>query len=200
MDNYQHVKSFYKSRYHSFGNRVQSLGWYSSKEQFIRFEALTKDFDTQLLKKESIVDFGCGLAHFLTWLQEKGFSNDYTGVDIIEEFLEKNRFRFPKNQFLTSHNFLNNKKKYGFIFASGAFTIPWSDNHVEKIKSIIKELFNKCNFGFSFNMLSVSSIFKNPRYYYFDPLDVSKYCAALTPKHVLDCSYLPGDFTIRMWK
>ncbi|SFR16611.1 methyltransferase domain-containing protein [Desulfoscipio geothermicus] len=200
MDNYQHVKLFYKSRYHSFGNSVQSLGWSSSKEQLIRFEALTKDFDKQLLKKESIVDFGCGLAHFLTWLQEKGFSNDYTGVDIIEEFLEQNRFRFPKNQFLTSHNFLNNQKKYGFIFASGAFTIPWGDNHVKKIKSAIKELFNKCNFGFSFNMLSVSSIFKNPRYYYFDPLDVSEYCAALTSKHVLDCSYLPGDFTIRMWK
>lgn len=52
MDNYQHVKSFYKSRYYTFGNSIQSLGWNSSKEQLKRFEALTKDFDKQLLKKK----------------------------------------------------------------------------------------------------------------------------------------------------
>ncbi|AGL02350.1 class I SAM-dependent methyltransferase [Desulfoscipio gibsoniae] len=200
MDNYQHVKSFYKSRYYTFGNSIQSLGWNSSKEQLKRFEALTKDFDKQLLKKESIVDFGCGLAHFLIWLQEKGYSNNYTGVDIIEEFLEQNRSRFPENQFLTSQNFFNNKKKYGFIFASGAFTIPWGQNHTEKIKSAIRKLFNKCIYGFSFNMLSFYSLFKNPQYCYFDPFAMDKYCDTLTSKHILDCNYLPGDFTICMWK
>lgn len=53
MDNYQRVKSFYKSRYYSFGNSIQSLGWNSSKEQLKRFEALTIIVNVNAYVKET---------------------------------------------------------------------------------------------------------------------------------------------------
>ncbi|MEW6573794.1 MAG: class I SAM-dependent methyltransferase [Bacillota bacterium] len=200
MSHYQEVVSFYKRRYSTFGNSPRSLGWGSPIEQRKRFEALIRDYDPDLLASESIVDFGCGLAHFLPWLQERGYGKFYTGVDIVEDFLAENRLRFPGYEFLKSEDFLNNGKRYGFIFASGVFTIPWGDNHPGIVKGTIEKLFDKCIYGFSFNMLYGWSLFKNPRFYYFNPRTVDRFCGTLTSKRVLDCSYLPGDFTIRMWK
>lgn len=200
MSHYPEVVSFYKKQFCKFGNSTGSLGWGSPKEQRKRFEALIRDYDRDLLASESMVDFGCGLAHFLPWLQERGYGRHYTGVDIVEDFLAQNRLRFSGYEFLNSEDFLRNGKQYGFIFASGVFTIPWGENHIELVKKTIEKLFHKCVCGFSFNMLDSRFLFKNPRYYYFNPKRIDRFCSTLTSKRALDYAYLPGDFTIRMFK
>lgn len=45
-------------------------------------------------------------------------------MDIIEEFLEQNRSRFPENQFLTSQNFFNNKKNMVLFLPVGPLRYP----------------------------------------------------------------------------
>jgi len=194
---YRKVYSFYKGRLISFGRSAQTVG-FSTLEQQKRFQALIKNVDLELLGRESKVDFGCGLSHFLPWLQEKGLEKDYVGVDIIEKFLKDNRIRYPEFKFVSMNDFIDTHQKYGYIFASGVFTIPWCQNHYEEVKKCIKMLFNKCRYGFSFNMLSIYYGNKIPAYYYFDPFDIGKCCYNMTKKIIIDCSYLPEDFTITL--
>lgn len=58
--------------------------------------------------------------------------------------------------------FFRKPGRYDLVFSSGAFTIPWDDNHFEMVANTIKKLFDKCNYGFSFKMLSSFTLFKAP--------------------------------------
>ncbi|MFZ5644135.1 MAG: class I SAM-dependent methyltransferase [Bacillota bacterium] len=171
-----------------FGRSPQAVG-FSTPEQQKRFQALIKNVDLESLRRESKVDFGCGLSHFLPWLQEKGLEKDYFGVDIMEEFLKDNRIRFPDFKFISTNDFIGTSQKYGFIFTSGVFTIPWCQNHNEEVKKCIKMLFNKCRHVFSFNMLNTHYKNKILSYYYFDPIEIGKYPYRIKPREKQSRNY-----------
>lgn len=200
MERNKEVLNFYKQRFNKHGESVLSLGWNKPQEQLIRFQALVRNFDDLLAKSNSVVDFGCGLAHFLPWLRNRGYAGQYIGVDIVDMFLEKNRQVYPGYDFISSESFLNLPVKYDLIFSSGVFTIPWGENHAKMVLNTIEQLFDKCNYGLAFNMLSSYTIFKNPHYCYFNPLTVLKFCQTLASECVLHAGYLPNDFTIIMRK
>lgn len=200
LANYNQIKNFYQKRYSRSNRSHKAVGWGSKKKQYERFKALIKNFDQKLLKEESIVDFGCGLADLLPWLQEKGFEKNYIGVDIIEKFLKNNRKKFPEFKFIDTESFLKKSQKYGFIMASGVFTLSWGQNHRKQVKDMIKRLYNKSHHGFSFNMISSFYPKTKTNHYYFNPLKIGEFCKSITKKLIIDCSYLPEDFTITLFK
>ncbi|MBM7622839.1 methyltransferase domain-containing protein [Sporohalobacter salinus] len=200
MSNYNQLKNFYRKRYSHSDRSYRAVGWASKQKQHQRFKALIKNFDKKLLKKERIVDFGCGLADLLPWLQKKGLAAGYTGVDIMEEFLQENRKRFPEFEFINSESFFNNSQKYGFIVASGVFTLSWGRNHRKQVKDMIKRLYNTSYHGFSFNMISSFYPKTKKNYYYFNPFEIGEFCKSITKKLIIDCSYLSEDFTVTLFK
>ncbi|ADL13486.1 class I SAM-dependent methyltransferase [Acetohalobium arabaticum] len=200
MSNYNQIKNFYRKRYSSSNKSHKAVGWESEQKQYKRFKALIKNFDQELLKKESIVDFGCGLADLLPWLQKRSLAEKYIGVDIMEEFLKDNRKKFPEFRFIDTGSFLKKPQKYGFIVASGVFTLSWGQNHRKQIKDMIKRLYNKSYHGFSFNMISSFYPKTKKNYYYFNPLKMGEFCTSITERLIIDCSYLPEDFTITLFK
>ena len=113
----------YCQLYEEYGDNERSLGWNKPKQRHrydILFKMITKRSQLLFKKDIKLLDIGCGLAHFLSYLNEKKFSGIYVGVDANKIFVEKCRKKFPQKEFfceIVSDYYYN----ADIIVASGIF-------------------------------------------------------------------------------
>ena len=107
--------------YKQHGVDEKSLGWTKNK-QGRRFKQISQVFE---LEDASILDIGCGFGDLLDYLHHTypGTTFDYTGVDLMKEFIDVAREKHPDAEFVHS-DFLEfgSGKKYKYIINCGCFT------------------------------------------------------------------------------
>src|ERR1035437_4210533 len=122
---------FYKEALSLYGNDVKSLHWIDDKSQNIRFEIFNKIADlNNNLSKKSALDVGCGFGDLYKFFISQHIEVDYTGIDIIPDFISRAKEKFPEAKFRVEDIFSTNEK-YDYIFASGSlnFTVTDSKNY-----------------------------------------------------------------------
>ena len=76
----------YSKRLQKFGYDPRTLGWDSQKNQESRFKIATNSFD---MKDLSVLDLGCGLGDFYTYLKNQFIpTSSYSGIDINPELID----------------------------------------------------------------------------------------------------------------
>ena len=92
------VAGLYEGRIAEHGLTVDALKSGGTGKQWVRHSVHAEAFDLNGLH---ILDVGCGLAMFYRFLRRRGVvPASYTGIDIVEPFLEANRKAFPEARFL----------------------------------------------------------------------------------------------------
>lgn len=125
----------YNSLLQHHGFNEKGLGW--------RKEDLNERYELFLnhlsFKDKTILDYGCGLAHFFIFLKKKKiiFKNYYCwDINIkLKNFLKKKYYKNKKFNFV---NNVNNQKKFDIILSNGV--------HNYNIKDIEKIFFKDLNF------------------------------------------------------
>ena len=187
-------QEFYDRRVVKYGSSYKSLNWGSKKSQQERFKVLVQIGE---LNDKRILDFGCGVGDFLEWINNLGIDVDYTGIDISKKMVEKAKEKFPKGHFYQKNIFTSPlDKNFDYIFLSGIFTYT---NKTFFEKCIIL-LYDNCNLGIGFNLLSTWFENKSNKEFYANPSDVIKFCKKLTKKIIFRHDYHPRDFTIFLYK
>jgi len=118
----------------------RTLLWSSLEAQQKRFEQMK---NLCLFKNKKILDVGCGVGDFLKYLQNNSLEVNYTGVDIIEEFIKEASYRHPEAKFLLQ-NILEPafSSVYDIVVASGIFSFSsreFIEKMILKMFSIAKE-------------------------------------------------------------
>lgn len=160
----KHIQK-YNERYEEHGDNCKALGWPSEADNRKRFEVMLSLVRwTRHRTTTSILDFGCGLGHFLSWLLERGITYDnttYTGLDINPAFVNACHTKYPDQTFY-SLNILDNEDfgklpAFDYIIANGVFTekldTPWSD-HWSYFAAVTHRLWQKTGHGLAFNVMS----------------------------------------------
>lgn len=193
--------SYHTDRYSQFGNNSKAV-WNREESQRMRFHVLSKLFRSK--QDFSVLDIGCGLADFFSYLHQEGYKNiDYTGFDINKIFISEAKKKHPAaNLFCGSYNeiFALNKK---FDYAIGCGIHAFGENQESVHQYFIDKftgLFPILSVGFGVNFLSVYS--KNPDSIsvYHDPSKVFHLVKQRFDKASLFHNYLPNDFTILVEK
>ena len=194
---------FYKTD--NITDSYKDVRYGSSESQKIRFHYLTKLFEGDKAEEISLLDVGCGLAHFYDYIVDNKLSNvQYFGLDIQTEFIEFASKKHPNCGFINKSLFeLEMNKKYDYLVASGIFNValPNADMN-DFLKESMEKMFRICNKGIAFNLLTTYT----PNYVssqvdaYYNPLEILKICFGLTNKINLYHSYKENDFTIVMYK
>jgi trans-aconitate methyltransferase len=194
-EEYKKFLDFYRDAFKKYGDSAQSLHWIDEKSQNIRFEIFNKIAD---LNGKNILDVGCGLGDFYKFFIAKNIQVDYTGIDIVPDFINRAKEKFPGTKFRVE-NILSTVGTYDYVFASGAlnFTVSDSKNYYF---SIIKKMFDCSKYGLAFNMLNKNVQETNEIYYSFDIDEVKAYCETLTKNIMIISDYVPWDFTVYMYK
>ena len=178
------------------------MSWGPQMEKlYLRFSSLTS-----CIREEdfSILDYGCGLAYLLPYLQKIHKDFYYTGVDILEDFIQENKERFPDHKFKKINSFKGIVDKYDFIVISGVFNVCYVESEEEHKKIVldtIKHLFSKTRKVLAINFQSVLVDYIRAGNYHQDVLEIYNFVAQNLSKRIqIDQSYMPYEFTISIYK
>jgi ubiquinone/menaquinone biosynthesis C-methylase UbiE len=165
-----------------------------TREQTCRFQVL---FDAVDLGDKSLLDVGSGVGTLVKELQERRLSVQYTGIDIVKEFAQLSRKRFPDRKFVHD-NVLNLDGQYDVVYCSGALTYKVRGNN-KYYCGIIRKMYDLAREAVVFNMLEGTS----PRqsvYARYDPKKIAKFCHSFCDEVEIIKGYDCDDFSICMRK
>lgn len=138
-------KKIYKGFFANTETEYGAVGWLSHKRQEIRFSKLIEGVDIQ---NKKILDFGCGTGAFYGFLKSEKIKCEYTGIDILAEYIAKAKNKYPDAVF-KNISLREEPDTYDYIFASGVFAFSSQTlffGYVDRAVSISKH-------GFIFNLI-----------------------------------------------
>lgn len=203
------IQNHYSRLFRQFGNSPKSLQWSDTPSQVKRFEILSEI--ARDISSSKIIDIGCGLAHFLEFLNNhKQFKGEFLGLDFVKDFISDNKKRYK------DHNGVNFQafditsdelpKGYDYILISGIFNNKTTDNE-SFLKNTISKSFKAAEKGVAFNAMSTYVDYMDSELYYADPSIIFEFCKNnLTKKVTLRHDYLvkensiPFEFTMYLYK
>jgi len=188
--------TYYKSALNEFGDHdARSVHWSDKRGQELRFLILSQIAN---LNGQSVLDVGCGLGDLINFFKKNALSVDYTGIDIVPDFIERAREFHPNARFETM-NIETTTEQFDYVLASGAMSFK-VENNKEFYFGIIKKMFELSKKGLAFNMLNCEIHVDDETYAAYDPNEVADFCKTLSPNVQIILGYLPQDFTIYMYK
>ncbi|NQY80251.1 MAG: class I SAM-dependent methyltransferase [Candidatus Caenarcaniphilales bacterium] len=177
---------------HKSGNLA--VNWGSEQSQYKRFQVL---FDIlPNIRNQSILDVGCGIGHFVDFLNMKDFNGDYCGIDLIDEMINEAKNRNPNKNFQIKNLENIEESSFDLVLMSGIFT-----NASENILyDILLQAYKISKLAVGFNCLSSWAQNKDENEFYPCPIETLKLCNSITKKLALRHDYLSHDFTIYLYK
>lgn len=193
-------KKLYQKKFKEYGVDPRSLLWKGKGAAHQRFRQFWAEID---FNNKKVLDIGCGFGEMGKFLLKRYENIDYTGVDIVPEFIQTAKVQVPDGKFLVA-DFLKDKINlpvgggYDVVIASGVLNSTTEDN-VRYRKIAIKKMFELTSDTLAFNMLGAHPQPKSDpksNVWYADSLEILEYCMSLTRRVIFRASYHPKDFTI----
>jgi len=193
-------KEGYQKKFAKYGLDPRSVQWKSLGASHQRFRQFWSEID---FNNKSVLDIGCGFGELARFLLKRYENVDYTGVDIVPEFVQVAKKKYPSSTFLV-RDVLNDplEDKFEVVVASGVINSN-VENNLEYRKESIKTMFGMASRVFAFNMLGGHPQPETPKdsnVWYADSVEILEYCLTLTRRVILRHHYNPKDFTIFMYQ
>ncbi|MBC7427486.1 MAG: class I SAM-dependent methyltransferase [Bacteriovorax sp.] len=192
----------YQERLKAHGVGVKALSSGNAERQYIRFSHLCKIGD---LENKKILDFGCGLSDFYDFIKnELKINVEYFGIDIVPEFIEISKQRYPECQFseedILESNFLETHK-FDYIFCSQVFNNKYvSMDNMAFVEKVMGKLFSACNDGLALDFITDYVDFQEPHLNYYSPEKIYSLSKKLTKRVTLKSDYPLYEFMIFNYK
>jgi SAM-dependent methyltransferase len=154
---YLKLAEHYDKCFKEHGDTHLGVDWPKLEDTFKRYDVMLG-----LIKEEtsiSLLDFGCGTASLNQYIEFLKIKNiKYSGLDINDGFYNTSKLKFPNNDFYCL-DILKNESipNFDYIVCNGPFTEKRDLSQEEMMDfftSVIKKLWNKCDKGIAFNLMS----------------------------------------------
>jgi len=163
-----------------------------------------KMLDIGDLRNKSLLDVGCGLGAFYSFLKLRNISVNYVGYDVNEKMLQGARNSHPEiSDKFKNIDVIENavENEFDYSISVGPLNLNMDEKtNYEMTYKLLDSLFKCSKIGFALSMTSIMSRKKNDDTFYYDPTliinHISKYCN----NYRIDHSYLPHDFAIFCYK
>ena len=143
-------------------NSVECVGWLDGHENaLIRFQ---KIYEAGIDENDSVLDVGCGVAHFYTYLKrDKEWDGKYLGIDPNKKAIDL--IDEDINAMHGTIDGLPDFMKYDWVIANGVFNLGLKEEHSFWI---IENMISHANKGIIFNMLLAP--YEDPKYEAYNPM------------------------------
>ena len=194
------IKERYLASYKKFGVGPKALRFRSRVAQEVRFLNLVADVD---IEGKSVLDIGCGFGDIIPFISAKAKHFEYTGIDLVSEFIEIARKKHPEHEFIIGDYFGKPlQEKFDIVLTSGTLNsnVEYPMDCREKA---IKIMFDHAKEAVVFNMAGSYPQPTNKEKYkvwYANSLEILKFCLSLSPKVIFRHHYRMKDFTLIIFK
>ena len=190
--NQERQRSIYKNLYAKHRLSHRSLHWSDPANQWERFRILSGIGE---LKGRKILDVGCGLGDFFSYLEGEKIHGQFIGFDIVEEFLAEARKTHPRHRF-EERNILHRPltEKFDYVFSSGIYAF----GNRTFFQEMTKEAFRLARYGYAFNLYHSRN---DDRFFRISEGEAEAFCKTLSPRRiVVRKNYLDDDTTFYIYK
>ncbi|NLV35209.1 MAG: class I SAM-dependent methyltransferase [Clostridiaceae bacterium] len=198
MKKLEMIKTYYECNMAKDLPEYGILGWESEEAQRLRFDVL---LDKVKLDGKKLLDVGCGTGNLIEHINSRGLSVEYTGVDILEQMIEKANKKNLDAVFIHTDIFKENifsPDSFDVVYTSGIFNLNLGNNR-EFLKDALALFFSLSREAVVFNLLHVDSPDREEKYFYFHPDEVSgiltEFSAVIKQVEIIE-TYLKNDFTL----
>ena len=185
-------KKIYQQLYREHRDSHKALHWSSRESQEKRFEVLSRIGN---LQGKSILDIGCGMGDFFTYLRAQGIRAEMTGYDIVEEFLHIARRRHPIARFKPVN--LSRSSAYevfDYVFSSGLYA--FGNKHF--FEAMVRKAFRSCRVAYGFNIYHSQH---DTNFLQLTSKEIEKVLKSLYPSRIdVIEDYLEGDTTFFVYR
>ena len=185
---YTHYADYYSK------NQPEVVGWMDgSSNALIRNQ---KIYEAGIKNKDSVLDVGCGVAHFYYFLENQGWNGKYLGIDPNKKAIDLIDENI--NTMCGTIDGLPDFMKYDWIIASGVFNVGLKEEHT---KWTIENMIRVAKKGVIFNMLSAPYIDDN--YVSYVPEEIKKWLEKFDHRQInIIEDYMKDDaeFTVYFYK
>ncbi len=201
------IRSHYEHRVRPGRENYDILDWGSRESQLARFAVFRRVYQPakasdRTAGRERLLDIGCGLTDFQSFLENHGCHFTYVGVDIVPEIIAEGRRRHPGRDVILADIFHREPfrpKTFDVAFCSGTLNLEVGNNErfVEHALSAMCPLVRRC---LVINFLHCRAQHKYDHCHYYDPEAVIACVPEYMSQACLVDDYLDNDFTLALWR
>ncbi|MEI7437213.1 MAG: class I SAM-dependent methyltransferase [bacterium] len=202
MDIEEWQRRYYQTMLQKHGPSPQALGWNDRETQTERFMRLTRLFDHET-EPFSLHEIGCGLGDLGVYLKARSMPVEYSGSDVVSDFVEASRQRHPEGQFHVRD--LTNAapgETYDYLTLSGTFN-PRFEGVETFSRDMLCTMYAMCRRGMAVNFLTsyADPERMRPDLHYADPLKWFDFASRTLSRHVeIDAAGPLFEFTMRIFR
>lgn len=189
------VRDFYSQRYREYGVGLNALDW-SPEGQRKRFEVLASAGD---MHGKRVLDLGCGFGDLYDFLEARFGDIFYTGLDMMEPFIEAARNRHPGLDFqvrdVLKEPILGT---YDYVLSSGLHNIEAGSNDSD-MESLMMKAWSSARTAAVVNFLSDQADRWDAPCHRYKPATMLSAALKVTKWVVLRHDYLPHDFSLFLY-
>jgi SAM-dependent methyltransferase len=192
------ISNFYKKNFNAYGDSFESVGWGDVSSQYLRFQKLT---DGLIKEGSSILDYGCGLGHFVDYLENQHLKKyQYVGIDLCDSFIKHamQKYHSKKNiNFYTGDISQKNLRNHSFdiAIASGVFSLKQENIETYTFQTLSK-MFELVDESVSVNFLTKHCDYELEKNIHHDPSAILKEAFKITSNLRLLHDYELYEFTL----
>lgn len=202
MSHFNEIKNLYRSSYKVHGDSPAALLTPKGRNatRYSAIDPFLKDVES------TICDYGCGFGYLYQYIKNfpNGLKLDYTGVDMLPEFINQCKEKYKDANFFVVDSDEHVGKNYDIVFSSGVFNIKTDDNsEISKKYAFerIRYLFEITNDVFICDFLSDFVDFKQSNSQHFSVQEIADFCVKnLGRKFQIRHDLLPYEFTLIVHK
>jgi SAM-dependent methyltransferase len=148
---------------------------------------------------------GCGFGDLLGFLRGRGWKGRYTGIDLVEEFIETARARYredPAAAFACGDlQTLPPSAKSDAAVAIGIFNHQVEQGNPVLIRETVEALWETSNALVMCDFLSTSSDpdRRQSHLYYADPAEMYQLASGYSRRVMIHHAYMPFEFQLKIW-
>lgn len=194
----ERVRARYQARIAEHGVSLPSLKTGGEKKQRIRHAIHSTAVPSACAE---VLDIGCGLGHFYQYLRDDGRDCTYCGYDIVPEYVEDCRRRYPDARHVVRNIFEEGiEGAYDTVVMCQVLNNRYRDSdNMAVMQAALTMAFDHARVSVSVDMMSSYVDYEEPELYYYSPESIFQFAKTLTPRVTLRHDYRRFEFCIQLF-
>lgn len=188
----------YDERLKDHGADIKALASGTEERRRLRYQVL---LEAGIKSGMSVLDLGCGFGDLYAYINEKGFSVDYYGMDINERLIDEAKRRYPDANFLVGDVFENDPGSFDLILSTSTFNLPLEEeDNYGFVERLFKKLYERSKVGFAVDFLSNYVDYESDEAFHYSPEKVFSIAKQISKRVSLRHDHPLFEFCVYVYK